>query len=361
MCRSDQALESSSVVLDSKFNPPPLLQPTSNRLLHRRNSLNRHPSPSPNITSTSDKILLPLAANGGSLSRPRPALDRKKSKSFKPGGNGNVGSDNVAEVASPGSIAAVRREQVALQQAQRKMRIAHYGRSKSARFEKIVPFDSKIKAVVEERRCSFITPNSDPIYVAYHDEEWGVPVHDDQTLFELLVLSVAQVGSDWTSILKKRQDFRNAFSDFDAQVVANFSDRQMVSISSEYGMDINRVRGVVDNAIRILEIKKEFGSLEKYIWGFMNNNPFSPHYKSAHKIPVKTSKSDTISKDMIRRGFRSVGPTVVHSFMQAAGLTNDHLTTCHRHLHCTLIAAGRHAPPPEVEETTTGAAGSEAV
>ncbi|XP_022947743.1 uncharacterized protein LOC111451659 isoform X1 [Cucurbita moschata] len=344
MCRSDQALES-----------------TSNRLLHRRNSLNKHPSPTPNLTSTSDSILLPVAANGGSLSRPRPALDTKKSKSFKLGGNGNVVSDNAAEVASPGSIAAVRREQVALQQAQRKMRIAHYGRSKSARFEKIVPFDSKIKGVVEDRRCSFITPNSDPIYVAYHDQEWGVPVHDDQALFELLVLSVAQVGSDWTSILKKRQDFRNAFSDFDAEVVANFSDRQMVSISSEYGMDINRVRGVVDNAIRILEIKKEFGSLEKYIWGFMNNNPFSPHYKSGHKIPVKTSKSDTISKDMIRRGFRSVGPTVVHSFMQAAGLTNDHLTTCHRHLHCTLIAAGRRAPPAEVEETATGAAGSEAV
>ncbi|KAA0054725.1 putative GMP synthase [Cucumis melo var. makuwa] len=392
MCRSEEALEATSVVVDSKFNSRPVLQPTCNRVLDRRNSLKKqHPSlkpPSPAaavsptspksksprppatkrandgnnpMNSSSEKILIPAAA-----SRPRATLDRKKSKSFKLGGNGNVICDNGGfEVAyassliteSPGSIAAVRREQVALQQAQRKMRIAHYGRSKSARFEKIVPLDSKIKPSVEDRRCSFITPNSDPIYVAYHDEEWGVPVHDDKMLFELLVLSVAQVGSDWTSILKKRQDFRNAFSSFDSEIVANFSEKQMVSISTEYGIDINRVRGVVDNSIRILQIKKEFGSFDKYIWGFVNNKPFSPQYKSGHKIPVKTSKSETISKDMVRRGFRSVGPTVVHSFMQAAGLTNDHLTTCHRHLHCTLIAAGRRTPAPttttpEVEEDT---------
>ncbi|KAG6570606.1 hypothetical protein SDJN03_29521, partial [Cucurbita argyrosperma subsp. sororia] len=388
MCRSEQALEATAVVVDSKFTARPVLQPTCNRVLDRRNSLKKPPSaavsptspksksPRPPATkrandtnpmnSSSDKILIPAAA----LSRPKAALDRKKSKSFKLAGNGNVViCDNVAggggfEVASlsyasslitdsPGSIAAVRREQVALQQAQRKMRIAHYGRSKSARFDKVVPLDSKIKPAVEDRRCSFITPNSDPIYVAYHDEEWGVPVHDDKMLFELLVLSVAQVGSDWTSILKKRQDFRNAFSSFVAETVAIFSDKQMLSISSEYGIDINRVRGVVDNAIRILEIKKEFGSFDKYIWGFVNNKPFSPQYKSGHKIPVKTSKSETISKDMIRRGFRSVGPTVVHSFMQAAGLTNDHLTSCHRHLHCSITAADRRAPAVVVEETTT--------
>lgn len=405
MCRSEEALEATTVVVDSKFNARPVLQPTCNRVLDRRNSLKKHPSLKPpsaavsptspksksprppatkrandgnnSMNSSSDKILIPAAANGGgSLSRPRATLDRKKSKSFKLGGNGNVvicdnGGFEVAPLSyassliteSPGSIAAVRREQVALQQAQRKMRIAHYGRSKSAHFEKIVPLDSKIKPAVEDRRCSFITPNSDPIYVAYHDEEWGVPVHDDKMLFELLVLSVAQVGSDWTSILKKRQDFRNAFSSFDSEIVANFSDKQMVSISSEYGIDINRVRGVVDNAIRILQIKKEFGSFDKYIWGFVNNKPFSPQYKSGHKIPVKTSKSETISKDMVRRGFRSVGPTVVHSFMQAAGLTNDHLTTCHRHLHCTLIAAGRRTPAvtttAEVEETATATAASE--
>lgn len=171
--------------------------------------------------------------------------------------------------------------------------------------------------------------------------------------------------------------FREAFSGFDAETVATYTDKQMVSISTQYDIDISRVRGVVDNSNRILEvrinlscllyvsqqqcplvhnwiksidyicflwmlqIKKEFGTFEKYIWGFVNHKPISTQYKFGYKIPVKTSKSESISKDMVRRGFRFVGPTVVHSFMQAAGLTNDHLITCHRHLPCTLLAARR--------------------
>ncbi|GAU51111.1 hypothetical protein TSUD_272970 [Trifolium subterraneum] len=127
-------------------------------------------------------------------------------------------------------------------------------------------------------------------------------------------------------------------AEFDAEIVANLTDKQMISISSEYGIDISKVRGVVDNANQILQVKKGFGSFDKYIWGFVNYKPISTQYKFGHKIPVKTSKSESISKDMIRRGFRFVGPTVVHSFMQAAGLTNDHLITCHRHLQCTLMA-----------------------
>ncbi|TYI96959.1 hypothetical protein E1A91_D01G110200v1 [Gossypium mustelinum] len=351
----------------ARINGRPVLQPTCNRVpsLDRRNSLKKIPpiSPpppaslpfTPSATSTTTvangsraraSLTLPLspsskfttkrgsdpnALNSSSekVAIPRnttKTLDRKKSKSFK-----------------EGSIAAVRREQVALQQAQRKMKIAHYGRSKSAKFEsKVVPLDNT-KPAEEKKRCSFITPNSDPIYVAYHDEEWGVPIHNDSMLFELLVLSGAQVGSDWTSILKKRQDFRDAFSGFDAETVANFTEKQMTTISSEYGIDISRVRDVVDNSNRILEVKREFGSFDKYIWGFVNHKPMSTQYKFDHKIPVKTSKSESISKDMVRRGFRFVGPTVVHSFMQAAGLTNDHLITCHRHLPCALLAIQR--PP----------------
>lgn len=248
----------------------------------------------------------------------------------------------------PGSIAAGRREQMALQHAQRKMRIAHYGRSKSANFEaKVVPLVDSLginhkggeQPTLLERRCTSVTPNSDPLYVAYHDEEWGVPVHDDKMLFELLVLSGAQVGSDWTSILRKRQDFREAFSGFDAEIVGNLTEKQMISTSAHYAIDISRVRAVVDNANGILQVKKEFGSFDKYIWGFVNGKPISPQYKFAHKIPVKTSKSESISKDLVRRGFRAVGPTVVHSFMQAAGLTNDHLITCFRHLECTALAS----------------------
>ncbi|KAM1004148.1 hypothetical protein ACFX13_004447 [Malus domestica] len=316
------------------------------------------------LNSSSEKVVTP-----GGTTRAK-ILERKKSKSFKRAsvgvdvdaadhnhggfGNGGFSASNIEASLSysssliteaPGSIAAGRREQMALQHAQRKMKIAHYGRSKSANLERVVPVDAsgnvEAKAAEEEKRCSFITANSDPIYVAYHDEEWGVPVHDDKMLFELLVLTGAQVGSDWTSILKKRQDFRDAFSGFDAETVANLSDKQMMSIASEYGIEISRIRGVVDNSNRILEIKKEFGSFDKYIWGFVNEKPISPQYKLGYKIPVKTSKSESISRDMVRRGFRFVGPTVVHSFMQASGLTNDHLITCHSHLRCTLLAACR--------------------
>ncbi|GLT67223.1 hypothetical protein SLA2020_395470 [Shorea laevis] len=365
----------------AKINGRPVLQPTCNRVpsLDRRNSLKKvspkSPPPPPSPLPSPPKASLTTPPISPKSKSPRPpaikrgsdinglnsssekvvsptnsvpkTLDRKKSKSFKEG-EAPLSYPSSLILEAPGSIAAVRREQMALQQAERKLRIAHYGRSKSAKFEvKIVPLEtttlSETESIEEKKRCSFITPNSDPIYVAYHDEEWGVPVHDDKMLFELLVLSGAQVGLDWTSILKKRQDFRDAFSGFDAEAVANFTDKQMMAISSDYGIEISRVRGVVDNSNRILKVKEEFGSFERYIWGFVNHKPISTQYKFVHKIPVKTSKSECISKDMVRRGFRFVGPTVVHSFMQAAGLTNDHLTTCHRHLPCTLLATHNQA------------------
>ncbi|WRX28615.1 Methyladenine glycosylase - like 4 [Theobroma cacao] len=351
----------------ARINGRPVLQPTCNRVpsLDRRNSLKKIPPLSPPTPPSLASTLPATSATVGNGGRakasltppispksksPRPAaikrgsdpnalntssekvmtprnitktLERKKSKSFKEGmGNGlsswiepSLSYSSSLIVEAPGSIAAVRREQMALQQAQRKMKIAHYGRSKSAKFEsKVVPLDTS---------SAMTKP----------DEE------EKSMLFELLVLSGAQVGSDWISILKKRQDFRDAFSGFDAETVAKFTDKEMTTISSEYGIDISRVLGVVDNSNRILEVKGEFGSFDKYIWGFVNHKAISTQYKFGHKIPVKTSKSESISKDMLRRGFRCVGPTVVHSFMQAAGLTNDHLITCHRHLPCTLLAA----------------------
>ncbi|KAG2305770.1 hypothetical protein Bca4012_085338 [Brassica carinata] len=291
-----------------------------NRLMERSESLKR------------DNVM----SNGGSA-KVKGSLERKKSKSFKEGET--FPSWLITD--APGSIAAVRREQVAAQQALRKLKIAHYGRSKSTltnfNSSKIVPLVHP-NPQPHPQRCSFITPTSDPIYVAYHDEEWGVPVHDDKTLFELLTLSGAQVGSDWTSTLRKRHDFRKAFMEFEAEAVAKLSEKEMNAISIEYKIQMSKVRGVVENATKILEIKKNFGSLEKYFWGFVNNKPIATNYKFGHKIPVKTSKSESISKDMVRRGFRYVGPTVVHSFMQAAGLTNDHLLTCYRHIPCTLLS-----------------------
>ncbi|KAK1309071.1 hypothetical protein QJS10_CPA09g00825 [Acorus calamus] len=250
--------------------------------------------------------------------------------------NSSSSSSSSIDLKVPGSIAAARREEAMLTQARRKMRIAHYGRTK-AKVAPIVVDQFPLEAVNTrlEKRCSFITSNSDPIYVAYHDEEWGVPVHDDNMLFELLVLAGAQVGSDWATVLKKRNDFRMAFSGFDPEIVSRFSERQIVSVSAQYRIDLGKVRGIVDNANRILDVQSEFGSLNAYLWGFVNHKPIATQYKSCRKIPVKTSKSESISKELVKRGFRYVGPTVVHSFMQAAGLTNDHLVTCPRHLHCS--------------------------
>ncbi|XP_057811974.1 uncharacterized protein LOC131026211 [Salvia miltiorrhiza] len=233
-----------------------------------------------------------------------------------------------------GSIAAARREQVASLHEQRKMRIAHYGRTTKSSSKPTL--DHVAANNINDKRCTFITPNSDPIYVAYHDQEWGVPVHNDEMLFELLVLTGAQVGSDWTSVLKKRQDFRDAFSGFDVEAVSKYSEKKMNGISCQYRIELSLVRGAVDNAKRILQIWKEVGSLDKYLWGFVNDKAIATAYKWSQKIPVKTSKSESISKDMVRRGFRQVGPTVIHSFMQAAGLTNDHLLTCPRHSQILL-------------------------
>ncbi|KAK3162196.1 hypothetical protein QOZ80_1BG0086630 [Eleusine coracana subsp. coracana] len=155
----------------------------------------------------------------------------------------------------------------------------------------------------------------------------------------MLTLSGVQVGADWTSILKKRHFYRETFSGFNVEDVAKYTEKQMASLSADYGLDLGTVRGVVNNACRIIEVRRDFGSLDKYVWAFVNNKPLSPSYKYSRKIPVKTSKSESISKDMVRRGFRFVGPTVIHSFMQAVGLTNDHLVSCPRHRVCTSAAA----------------------
>ncbi|KAF3450102.1 hypothetical protein FNV43_RR06182 [Rhamnella rubrinervis] len=399
MCSSKLKLHQTSNVSSTiaKIDVRPVLQPTCNQVpsLERRKSLTKSlpkspisspPLPSlPLPTSTSSKtkpsslVSRPLSPK---LPSPRPpALKRgkdpnelnssaekvvltprcttratssskKSKKACASVGVVAVGAETSLKytssliVEAPGSIAAARREQVAIMQEQRKMKIAHYGRTKSGKYQgKVVPVldsatdSTTIDSERQQKRCSFITPNSDPIYVAYHDEEWGVPVHDDKMLFELLVLTGAQVGSDWTSVLKKRQVLREAFSGFDAEAVSKYNEKRILSVSAECGIELSLVRGAVDNSTRILEIKREFGSLDKYLWGFVNHKQIRTQYKSCHKIPVKTSKSETISKDMVRKGFRFVGPTVIHSFMQAAGFTNDHLITCPRHLQCTAISS----------------------
>ncbi|KAL0352627.1 UNVERIFIED_CONTAM: putative GMP synthase [glutamine-hydrolyzing] [Sesamum angustifolium] len=324
----------------SPYSTPPLLQPIlllpdshfSPQLLNSKNRYTPPASPTKPKPKPKSPTVPPLL-NIKRISPNPPPKSNSKTPSTDPQSSSDL---------APGSIAAARREQVAIFHEQRKLRIAHYGRTATKSSPPNNNNDrssSNLAAnnsgpVQQEKRCSFITPNSDPIYVAYHDEEWGVPVHDDKLLFELLVLTGAQVGSDWSSVLRKRQDYRDAFSGFDAEIVSKYSEKKLSWMSGEYGMELSLIRGVVDNSKRILEIKKEFGSFDKYLWGFVNEKPMVTHYKWLHKIPAKTSKSETISKDMVRRGFRLVGPTVIHSFMQAAGLTNDHLITCPRHSQC---------------------------
>ncbi|KAF8080153.1 hypothetical protein N665_0972s0014 [Sinapis alba] len=334
----------------SQINGRPVLQPKSNQVptLDRRNSLKKSP-PKPLIHPIASKIASPrpISINSPPLSpnskpirklagyeKPKPAAKPVKLSESTDGGCREVKS-TVTVQKQPGSIAAARREEVAMKQEERKKKISHYGRVKSVKSnEKNLNVEHEKK-----KRCSFITTSSDPIYVAYHDEEWGVPVHDDNLLFELLVLTGAQVGSDWTSVLKKRNTFREAFSGFEAELVAEFNEKKIQSIVNDYGIGLSQVLAIVDNSKQILKVKRDFGSFNKYIWGFMKHKPVTTKYTSCQKIPVKTSKSETISKDMVRRGFRFVGPTVIHSLMQAAGLTNDHLITCPRHLECTAKAA----------------------
>ncbi|XP_023768948.1 uncharacterized protein LOC111917499 [Lactuca sativa] len=357
----------------SDINGRPVLQPaTSNRVLTRSSLKKSPPLPkSSSVVQVSQQPLrttIPTAKTSSTeriLSSPptkcatqKPIIPVKNSKKTVGSSGGKnctnpnslvVEYSSAAIVDSPGSIAAARRKQVAAMQVQRKMKIAHYGRSKTNNYDgcsKLTSFsDTTTFNVREEKRCSFITPNSDPIFVAYHDEEWGVPVHDDKLLFELLVLTSAQVGSDWTSVLRKRQQFRKAFSGFEAEIISKFTEKTITSTSSHYGIEVGFIRAVVQNSNCILEVKKAFGSFNKYIWGFVNHKPIATQYKVNHKMPVKTSKSEAISRDMVRRGFRQVGPTIIHSFMQAAGLTNDHITSCPRHLQC-VDALVSHLPNP---------------
>ncbi|XP_013587996.1 PREDICTED: DNA-3-methyladenine glycosylase 1-like isoform X2 [Brassica oleracea var. oleracea] len=182
------------------------------------------------------------------------------------------------------------------------------------------------------RRCAWITPKSDLCYIAFHDEEWGVPVHDDKKLFELLSLSGALAELSWKDILSKRQSFREVFMDFDPIAISELTNKKITSPDSL--LSEQKLRSILENANQVRKIIVEFGSFGKYIWNFVNQKPTQSQFRYSRQVPVKTSKAELISKDLVRRGFRSVSPTVIYSFMQTAGLTNDHLTSCFRHQEC---------------------------
>jgi DNA-3-methyladenine glycosylase I len=170
-------------------------------------------------------------------------------------------------------------------------------------------------------------------YTKYHDEEWGVPVHDDRKHFEFLILEGAQAGLSWSTILKKREGYRKNFADFDPEKVARFTTKKIEKILTDPAIIRNKlkVHAAVNNAKRFLEVQNEFGSFDKYIWGFVNNKPVKNKWKNHKHAPATTKESDELSKDLIKRGFKFVGSTVIYAHMQACGLVNDHMLTCFRY------------------------------
>jgi DNA-3-methyladenine glycosylase I len=181
------------------------------------------------------------------------------------------------------------------------------------------------------QRCEWV-PEDNPLYVAYHDEEWGVPVHDDRRLFELLTLEGAQAGLAWITILRKREGYREAFAAFDPAAVARFTPRDVERLMTDEGIVRNRLKieSTVNNAARVLEVQEELGSLDAYLWSAVDGAPIVGNWRTSAEIPAETAESKALSKDLKRRGFRFVGPTVCYAFMQAVGLVDDHVAGCFR-------------------------------
>ena len=179
-------------------------------------------------------------------------------------------------------------------------------------------------------RCGWVT--SDPLYIRYHDEEWGVPVHDDRKLFEMLTLEGAQAGLSWITVLRKRETYRAAFADFDPKVVARFDARKEATLMKNEGIVRNRLKigSTISNAKAFLDVQREDGSFDAYVWSFVGGKPKKNRLKSLKEIPAQTQESEAMSRALKKRGFRFVGPTICYAFMQACGLVEDHVEGCFR-------------------------------
>ena len=188
------------------------------------------------------------------------------------------------------------------------------------------------------RRCKWAEGVS-PAYVEYHDKEWGVPVYDDQVQFEFLILEGAQAGLSWSTILNKREGYREAFAHFDVQKVARFTKKRVEKMLQNPAIVRNRLKieSAVSNAKAFLSLQDEFGSFSDYIWDFVDGKPIQNRFKQDTDIPATSAESDTLSKDLKRRGFRFVGSTIMYAHMQATGLVNDHVVSCFRHQHCVRV------------------------
>ncbi len=181
------------------------------------------------------------------------------------------------------------------------------------------------------------------LYVQYHDTEWGVPVHDDRLLFEFLILEGAQAGLNWETILKKRQNYRDAFDRFDPAIVAQYGQKKCRRLLADVGIVRNRLKieAAIENAKAFLAVQNEIGTFDEYIWGFVDHEPKQYTWRSIKEVPAKTPESDSMSKDLKRRGFKFVGSTICYAFMQAVGMVNDHVVDCFRHSELRKAGAGR--------------------
>ncbi|MBD3616579.1 MAG: DNA-3-methyladenine glycosylase I [Gracilimonas sp.] len=185
---------------------------------------------------------------------------------------------------------------------------------------------------MNKKRCGWVEGQFQE-YIKYHDEEWGVPVHDDKTHFEFLILEGAQAGLSWSTILKRREGYRNAFANFDPEKVAQFNESKIQELLQDEGIIRNKlkVRSAVTNAQLFLDIQEEFGSFDNYIWEFVGGEPIVSHWESMKGLPATSKESDTLSKDLKKRGFKFVGSTIMYAHMQACGLVMDHTTDCFRY------------------------------
>ena len=183
---------------------------------------------------------------------------------------------------------------------------------------------------MKRTRCPW--PKGDR-YIQYHDLEWGVPLHDDRALFESIVLDGAQAGLSWSTILNKRENYRAAFDNFDAEKVARYGKKKRDALLANAGIVRNRLKidSAIDNAKAFLAVQEEFGTFDAYIWGFVGGKPIQNRWKEMSQVPARTPESDAMSNDLKRRGFRFVGSTICYAFMQAAGMVNDHIVACFRH------------------------------
>ncbi len=186
-------------------------------------------------------------------------------------------------------------------------------------------------------RCAWPTK---PLDILYHDTEWGVPLHDDRAFFELLTLEGAQAGLSWSIVLAKRENYRKAFDQFDVEKIARYKPTKVASLLANPGIVRNRLKiaATIANAKAFLKIKKEFGSFDRYIWQFVGGRPIQPALRSLKNLPTRTAESDAMSKDLLKRGFKFVGSTICYAFMQASGMTNDHVIMCDRHAVCVQLA-----------------------